>query len=135
MHRLFALKSKPQRGTTAVAAGSCTLDRPRRRGPFVQMCRVGDRWVGVPVSAGPYHLPEADGVIANDARDKDDGDDSDGRDAEVTLLESGARVTPQLVIAGCESRGDAAGPAGRRSLRRPAHPGRGVEQAGARTAA
>ena len=95
VHRLFALKSKPQRSRIAVAA-RVLHGQTASPGPFVRMCRVGDRWVGVPVSAGPYHLPEADGVIADDRRD------TDGRDAEVTMLESGARVTTQLVIAGCD---------------------------------
>src|SRR5436190_720537 len=33
-------------------------------GQAVRTCKVGSEWVSVPVSAAPYHLPEADGIVA-----------------------------------------------------------------------
>ena len=63
IHHLFALKASPTRATRAIAARVIHGETPSP-GPFVRMCRVGNRWVGVPVGAGPYHLPDADGLVS-----------------------------------------------------------------------
>src|SRR5262245_61210354 len=37
-------------------------------GQPVRICQVNEHWVSVPVSASPYYLPEADGVISKVSR-------------------------------------------------------------------
>src|SRR5947209_20191006 len=37
-------------------------------GQPVRICRMGSRWVSVPVSASPHYLPEADGIISRTGR-------------------------------------------------------------------
>src|SRR5437868_5054760 len=32
------------------------------KGQPVRICQMGSRWVGVPVTASPYYMPEADGI-------------------------------------------------------------------------
>jgi putative molybdopterin biosynthesis protein len=93
IHRLFALKTTAKRRPGAVAARVIGGPAPSP-GPFVRMCRVGDRWVGVPVSAGPYHLPDADGVLGPV--------DNSSLETEVTMLDDRSRLEQQLVIAGCD---------------------------------
>ena len=109
VHRLFALKSKPQRGTTAVAARVLWTDRVAK-----PSCGcAGRRPLGRRAGQRIVSLPEATAIATTRANDKDMGH-SDGRDAEATLLES-ERASRRSVIAGQRSRGDAAGPAGRRA--------------------
>src|SRR5690349_8045722 len=36
---------------------------PAAQGQPVRICQVGSRWVSVPVSATPYYMPEADGIV------------------------------------------------------------------------
>ncbi len=38
------------------------------RGTPVQLCKVGEKWVGVPAVAAPWQLPPADAVLADPAR-------------------------------------------------------------------
>src|SRR5215471_19532925 len=38
------------------------------KGQSVRVCQVGARWISVPVSASPYYMPEADGVIKTASR-------------------------------------------------------------------
>ena len=40
---------------------------PATQGQPVRVCQIGDRWVSVPVSATPYYLPEADGIVKKTA--------------------------------------------------------------------
>src|SRR4051812_43218253 len=36
---------------------------PPPKGQPVRICQIGSRWVSVPVSASPYYIPEADGIV------------------------------------------------------------------------
>jgi molybdate-binding protein/DNA-binding XRE family transcriptional regulator len=36
---------------------------PASKGQPVRVCQIGSRWISVPVSASPYYMPEADGII------------------------------------------------------------------------
>ena len=40
-----------------LSAGAATSGQP------VRLCQLGSNWIGVPVTAAPYYLPDADGVI------------------------------------------------------------------------
>src|ERR1051326_8173559 len=64
------------------------------KGQAVRTCKVGSKWVSVPVSAAPYHLPEADGVIAQIHR-------SEGR-PKVHLFSKEISSAKRLIIAGCD---------------------------------
>lgn len=67
---------------------------PPVEGQAVRICAVGERRVSIPVTASPYYLPEADGLIA--------AADIPGADAGVVAfapLESGLK---KLVLAGCD---------------------------------
>jgi putative molybdopterin biosynthesis protein len=59
---LFSLASEREGRPKALATEVLT-DMPSAKGQAVRACRVGSRWVSVPVSATPYFLPEADGVL------------------------------------------------------------------------
>jgi molybdate-binding protein len=58
----------------------------------VQVARVGDQVIGVPVSTAPYFLPEADGMIAGTAK---------GR-TKLTVFSQEDRFAKRLVLAGCD---------------------------------
>ncbi len=61
-------------------------------GKAVQVARVGDRAIGVPVSTAPYFLPEADGLIADTAKGH----------AKLAVFSQSERFTKRLVLAGCD---------------------------------
>lgn len=64
------------------------------KGQAVRTCKVGAKWVSVPVSAAPYHLPEADGVIA----------ETHGRGTrpKVHLFSREEANAKRLIVAGCD---------------------------------
>lgn len=74
--------------TRVLSSGLAARGRPAR------LCRVGEQWVSVPVSASPYYLPEADGVISRLART--------GIRANVVAFTPGGAFQKRLVIAGCD---------------------------------
>src|SRR5438067_1899928 len=67
---------------------------PAANGQSVRVCRIGSRWVSVPVSASPYYMPEADGVIERTGR-------SNGR-ASLAVFAADEAVQKRLVLAGCD---------------------------------
>ncbi len=67
---------------------------PPEKGQPVRICRVGTRWVSVPVSASPYYLPEADGVIKRPGPTR-------GR-AELVVFGRDDTAQKRLVLAGCD---------------------------------
>lgn len=64
---LFSLRddstTKPEALTAEVLSA-----QPARTGQPVRICQIGPRWVGVPVSASPYFMPEADGIVKSASR-------------------------------------------------------------------
>src|SRR5262245_17377104 len=66
VEELFFLPGDRAQETTAVTAEYLGNSAPEN-GQAVRVCRVGTKWVSVPVDARPYHLPEADAVIAGSA--------------------------------------------------------------------
>lgn len=64
VEELFALAGREKTGGTE--SDSTLLQvRPAHAGQAVRVARVGQRLVSVPVSASPYYLPEADGLVAS----------------------------------------------------------------------
>ncbi len=59
------------------------------RGTPVQLCKVGEKWVGVPAVAAPWQLPPADAVLADPARGLVQRLAEDNRE-------------PRLLVAGCD---------------------------------
>lgn len=67
---------------------------PVSKGQPVQVCQVGSRVVSIPVSAAPYYLPEADGVVTKVTRNSNRAD----------LVCAGGESAPnkRLILAGCD---------------------------------
>ena len=63
------------------------------KGQAVRISKIGTRWVSVPVSASPYYLPEADGVI---------GRVNYGGQARLAVFDQGEAFQKRLVLAGCD---------------------------------
>jgi len=89
---LFKLPSLNRADTGSFQAEYLSAEKPENGRP-VQTCKVGSTWVSVPVSAAPYHLPEADGVIA--------GIDRSGK-PKVHVFSEEASSSKRLAIAGCD---------------------------------
>ena len=64
------------------------------KGQAVRVCHVGPHIVSIPVTASPYYLPEADGVISRTGR-------TQGK-AELTLFSKDDAPQKKLVMAGCD---------------------------------
>lgn len=67
---------------------------PVRAGEPVRLCRVGPRWVGVPANAGPYYMPEADGLIRRAVPRK--------QRADVNVFDLEGPAAKRIVLAGCD---------------------------------
>jgi molybdate-binding protein/DNA-binding XRE family transcriptional regulator len=63
------------------------------KGQPVRISKIGPRWVSVPVSAMPYYLPEADGVI---------GRVNYGGRANLAVFDQEEPFQKRLVLAGCD---------------------------------
>ncbi|MGH9671629.1 MAG: substrate-binding domain-containing protein [Bryobacteraceae bacterium] len=74
--------------TRVLSARMATKGQPAR------LCRVGEQWVSVPVSASPYYLPEADGVISRLRRT--------GVRADVVPFTRDSALQKRLIVAGCD---------------------------------
>src|SRR5437773_11016867 len=89
---LFTLPSPGNADAGLFRAAYLSTERPEKGRP-VQTGRVGSTWVSVPVSAAPYHLPEADGVIANVDR---------AGAPKVHVFSQEASNSKRLIVAGCD---------------------------------
>src|SRR5205085_5050134 len=67
---------------------------PAEKGQPVRVCQVGSRWVSVPVSASPYYMPEADGIIQQMERSS--------RRAKLVVFAKDEASGKRLVLAGCD---------------------------------
>lgn len=88
---LFALEQnlpKPEFLAADVLSGASPV-----KGQAVRVCRIGSRWVGVPVSASPYYMPEADGVIQRPGRSSR---------ADLVVFAKNEVEERRLVLAGCD---------------------------------
>jgi putative molybdopterin biosynthesis protein len=90
---LFSLPKEFEKSSEALTV-EYVSDAPPVKGQPVRLCKVGSRWMGVPVSASPYYLPEADGVVASSRR-------AQGR-ADLVVFAKDEADQKRLVLAGCD---------------------------------
>lgn len=90
---LFSLQQASAHSSESLAAEVLSVS-PHPAGHPVRICQVGSRWVGVPVSASPYYMPEADGIIKRPAK-------SGGR-ADLVVFAKEEASQKRLVLAGCD---------------------------------
>jgi molybdate-binding protein len=93
VEELFSLPPAQQEETATISADYLGQSEPGN-GQAVRVCRVGARWVSVPVDARPYHLPEADAVVtAVPAR---------SLKAKLCLFSEDETMRNKIVLAGCD---------------------------------
>jgi len=88
---LFTLGEDTQKAPESLAA-EVLSGSPAETGQPVRICQVGPRWVGVPVSASPYYMPEADGIIRRSGRQKSD----------LVVFAKNEASVKRLILAGCD---------------------------------
>jgi molybdate-binding protein/DNA-binding XRE family transcriptional regulator len=93
VEELFSLPGDKTDESTAVTAEYLGQGEPGS-GQAVRVCRVGTKWISVPVDARPYHLPEADAVISNAG--------SRSQKARLRLFSEEESIGNKIVLAGCD---------------------------------
>ena len=91
VEELFSLVSEKPEAPECVPAEVLSAT-PVTRGQAVRVCHVGARRVGIPVTASPYFLPEADGVVSHVGRGM----------AELVSFGKEANSAKKMVMAGCD---------------------------------
>ena len=94
VEELFHLEGTPAALPRAVPVHILGGAGVARQGQPVQLCRVGNRMMGVPAAPQPLMLPEADGVVVETSRHSDQ--------AGVRMFPSDEPETKRLLIAGCD---------------------------------
>ena len=90
---LFLLQDGPQKAAESLAA-EVLSSGPSVKGQPVRVCQIGSRWISVPVSASPYYMPEADGIIKRTGK-------TNGR-ADLVVFAKEEAAQKRLVLAGCD---------------------------------
>jgi len=90
---LFSLQESSAPPPESLAA-EVLSPTPAVQGQPVRICQIGSRWVSVPVSASPYYMPEADGIIKQPGK-------SGGR-ADLVVFAKDEAAQKRLVLAGCD---------------------------------
>jgi putative molybdopterin biosynthesis protein len=90
---LFSLQPGSQNVPESLVAEVLSAAAPAKGQP-VRICQIGSRWVSVPVSASPYYMPEADGIIKRTGR-------PNGR-ADLVVFAKEEAAHKRLVLAGCD---------------------------------
>jgi molybdate-binding protein/DNA-binding XRE family transcriptional regulator len=90
---IFSLQTESQASPESLAA-EVLSSAAVEGGQPVRICQVGSRWVSVPVTASPYFIPEADGIIKRIAR-------NNGR-ADLVVFAKEEAAQKRLVLAGCD---------------------------------
>src|SRR6202790_4260510 len=90
---LFSLQERTQNSPESLAAEVLSAKAPTKGQPM-RICQIGSRWVSVPVSASPYYMPEADGIIKRIRR-------GNGR-ADLLVFAKDEAAQKRLVLAGCD---------------------------------
>jgi molybdate-binding protein/DNA-binding XRE family transcriptional regulator len=94
---LFSLaKEEPRKADESVAAELLSTTEPSR-GQSVRLCQIGSKWIGVPVSAIPYYMPEADGIVREWRKAAARADKT-----QVDKIDTGAGEGKRIVVAGCD---------------------------------
>ena len=87
VEELFSLAQADVAGAASLPAEFLSPSKATR-GQAVRLGQVGAKWVSVPVSASPYFLPEADGIVTDRTR--------------VAIFPSDSSVKKRIVLAGCD---------------------------------
>jgi putative molybdopterin biosynthesis protein len=90
---IFSLQEGLPKAPESLAAEVLSA-APAVNGQPVRICQIGSRWVSVPVSASPYYMPEADGIIKRTGR-------TNGR-ADLVVFAKDEASQKRLVLAGCD---------------------------------
>jgi putative molybdopterin biosynthesis protein len=90
---LFSLQDGTQTSPELLAAEVLSRS-PVEKGQAVRICQIGSQWVGVPVSASPYYLPEADGAVQRTARKNSP--------ADLLVFAKEEAAQKRLILAGCD---------------------------------
>jgi len=90
---LFCLQTGAQSSPESIAAELLSAAPPEKGQP-VRICRTGSRWVAVPVSASPYYMPEADGIVKRTRRSSER--------ADLVVFAKEEAAGKRLVLAGCD---------------------------------
>jgi putative molybdopterin biosynthesis protein len=90
---LFSLHEGTQTSPESLSSEVLSATAPAKGQP-VRICQIGSRWVSVPVSASPYYMPEADGIIKRTAK-------TNGR-ADLIVFAKDEAAQKRLVLAGCD---------------------------------
>jgi len=90
---LFSLQQGVQQSLESLATEVLSPEAPVKGQP-VRICQIGSRWVSVPVSASPYYMPEADGIVKRTGRTR-------GR-ADLVVFAKEEAAQKRLVLAGCD---------------------------------
>jgi putative molybdopterin biosynthesis protein len=90
---LFLLQEAAPAPAEALAAEVLSAG-PSVKGQPVRVCQIGSHWVSVPVSASPYYMPEADGIIKRTGK-------TPGR-ADLVVFAKEEAAQKRLVLAGCD---------------------------------
>jgi putative molybdopterin biosynthesis protein len=93
VEELFTLTGGAEKPPESMTAEILIASAPAKGQP-VRICQMESRWVGIPVSASPYYIPEADGVIKRSPR-------TNGR-AELIVFSKDDASQKRLVLAGCD---------------------------------
>jgi putative molybdopterin biosynthesis protein len=90
---MFSLNEGTQTAPQTLGAEMLSAAPPERGQP-VRICQVGSRWVGVPVTAAPYFMPEADAIVKRISR-------TNGR-ADLVVFAKEEAAQKRLALAGCD---------------------------------
>jgi putative molybdopterin biosynthesis protein len=93
VEELFSLPEETREDTATVTAEYLGQQSPAS-GQAVRVCRVGTKWVSVPVDARPYHLPEADAVVTGSA--------SQNQKPKLRLFSEEESLRNKIILAGCD---------------------------------
>ncbi len=90
---LFSLRDGTAKTPESLSAEVLSAE-PAVKGQPVRICQMGSKWVSVPVSASPYYMPEADGIIDRTGR-------TAGR-ADIVVFAKDEASQKRLALAGCD---------------------------------
>lgn len=90
---LFTLHTGARSTPESVSADVLSATPPDKGQP-VRICQMGSRWVSVPVTASPYYMPEADGIIKRTGR-------SNGH-VDLVVFAKEEAAQKRLLLAGCD---------------------------------
>src|SRR5688572_19989710 len=93
VEELFSLPLEREEDAATVT-GEYLGRREAGNGQAVRVCRVGTKWVSVPVDARPYYLPEADAVVS--------GTPARSQKTKLRLFSEEETMRSKIVLAGCD---------------------------------